>query len=160
LECSQVILAPEHRLLQAFFFLHETLSFILVESLCREIPRACQTREENLHCQYRLLLLQTGFAVLKHLPLLCEALCTHDERLHLHLQFDPLTPEKLASLLQWISWLLPVLLVLLLARGVALVLLMVTIEMLLVVHKETFLLFSVLLSSQASSTKEDRIIPL
>jgi hypothetical protein len=37
--------------------------------------------------------------------------------------------------------------------------LMVAIEMLLIVHKETFLLFSVLLSAQASSTKEDRIIP-
>jgi hypothetical protein len=84
--------------------------------------------------------------LLKHAPFLFEAFSTRDERLHLYLQFDALAPEKFASLLFLIPWLLPML-----------VMLLALIMGLLLTHEGTFL--SCFALPEASSTKEDRISP-
>jgi len=84
--------------------------------------------------------------VLKHAPFLIETLGTRNERLHLHLQFDALSPEEFASVVLRIPWLLPML-----------VLLVALMMGLLLTHEGTFL--SCFALPEASSTKEDRISP-
>jgi hypothetical protein len=78
--------------------------------------------------------------------MLVDALGMGNERLRLHLQFDALSPEKFASLLFLIPWLLP-----------RLVMLVALIMGLLLTHEGTFL--SCVALPEASSTKEDRISP-
>src|SRR5205823_9563360 len=136
-KASPVTLALDYRLLQTCLFLQNAFSLVLMESLCREMPHSGQTGQDDLSRQLWLFLLDAHFAVLQQLPLLAQTLALCNERLHLHLQFDALTPEKLPSRFLRRSWLLPVLPRL----SMLVALLMLILRSLLVTHEGTFLPF-------------------
>src|SRR5258708_9280049 len=83
LQRSQVTLAEDHRLTQPVLFLHDAFPLIVEQPLGTEIPRAGETGEQDLSRQFRLLLLHTDFALLKHAPRVVQAFGTGYERLHL-----------------------------------------------------------------------------
>jgi hypothetical protein len=105
------------------------------QPLGRQIARAGQTGEHNLRRQFRLLLLQVGFALLQRAPGLIQAFGSRQKRLYLQLQLDALPPQEFAPLRLGMAGMLAIL-VLLVTALVVLVVSLIAMGLLLIGHEK------------------------